>query len=128
MFSVAHLEPAENPDGNPFKRPVPEQPEAIYVEGDTPTMQSYELKRLMDRRERILRGKTVVEYLVRWKGYGAEHDKWLKQEELGNAKELLRDYHKTTSPAPAIMPALRLLGTTEADTESTRRRRRPKGA
>ena len=84
----------------------------------------------MDRRERILRGKTVVEYLVRWKGYGAEHDKWLKQEELGNAKELLKDYHKTTSPAPGITPALRLLGTsiTEVDTESTHRRRRPKKA
>ena len=72
----------------------------------------------------------MVEYLVRWKGYGVEHDRWLKQEELGNAKDLLRDYYNTMSPAPAITPALRLLGTsiTEVDTELTRRRQRPKKA
>ena len=78
VFSISHLEPADNPDGDLFKRPVPEQPEAIYVEGDTATRQSYELERLLDRRQRRIRGKEVVEYLVRWKGYGAEHDKWLK--------------------------------------------------
>ena len=130
MFSIAHLKPAENLKNNPYQRPVPDQPPAVYVEGDTPTLRLYELERLMDRRERILRGKTVVEYLVRWKGYGAEHDKWLKQKELGNAKELLRDYHKTTSPAPAITPVLRLLGTsiTEVNTEPARRRQRLKKA
>ena len=123
VFSIAHLKPVKDLKKDPYQRPVPDQPPAVYVEGDTPTLQSYELERLMDRRERILRGKTVVEYLVKWKGYGAEHDKWLKQEELGNAKELLKNYYKTMSPAPVIVPVLRLLGTstTKVDTEPARR-------
>ena len=99
------------------------------MEGNTAIRQSYELERLLNRRKRRIRKKEVVEYLVRWKGYGAKHDKWLKQEKLGNAKKLLRNYHETTSSAPAIVPTLRLLKTsiTEADTE-LRRRQRPKKA
>ena len=69
-----------------------------------------------------------MKYLVRWKEYGAEHDKWLKQKKLDNAKDLLRDYYNTMFSAPVITPALRLLGTTEADIELTRRRRRLKEA
>lgn len=96
VFSVAHLEPAEDPAKDPYKRPIPDQPEAVFVEGNTPKLQLYELERLLDRRERILRGKATVEYLTRWKGYRAEYDKWLKVEKLDNAKDIVADYNKAT--------------------------------
>ena len=65
MFNIFHLKPADNLDGDLFKKPVPEQPEAIYVEKNTAIKQSYELERLLNRRKRRIRKKKVVEYLVR---------------------------------------------------------------
>ena len=46
----------------------------------------------MGKRVRLVRGKTTTEYLVHWRGYGAEYDKWLAQEKLDNAKDLVSDY------------------------------------
>ncbi|SJL04219.1 uncharacterized protein ARMOST_07580 [Armillaria ostoyae] len=37
----------------------------------------------------------VTDYLVKWKGYGREEDKWTKESELGHAKEAIADYLKT---------------------------------
>ena len=63
-----------------------------------------------------------MKYFIRWKKYGAKHDKWLKQKEFSNAKELLRDYYKITFSAPTVTPVLRLFGTAKVNTELTRRR------
>jgi len=34
----------------------------------------------------------VDKYLVRWKGFTAEHDTWKKKEDLGNAREMLEEF------------------------------------
>ena len=60
----------------------------MFVEGDTDKVKSWEVERLVDKRE-VARG---VEYLVRWKGWGEEHDVWRSLPELGNAMDLVRDY------------------------------------
>ena len=43
------------------------------------------------------------QYLVQWKGYSADEDSWLPEEEFSAAKELLLDYknslHSPHSPA-----------------------------
>ena len=33
-----------------------------------------------------------LEFLVQWLGCSSAHDKWLKEEDLGNAQAKLRDY------------------------------------
>jgi len=33
-----------------------------------------------------------TQYLVHWKGYSDEDDKWILESRLGHAKELLKDY------------------------------------
>ncbi len=50
----------------------------------------WELERVMDHTTR--RGKTY--YLVRWKGYGPQYDKWLKPEALKHAVRLVEEYHE----------------------------------
>ena len=59
-------------------------PEPVEVEGEP----QYEVERLVRHREQ--RGGT--RYLVRWTGYGPEHDEWVHEEELGHARRLLEDY------------------------------------
>ena len=49
-----------------YKRPMAEQPESVYVEGDTNTRKSWEVERVID--------KEGDRYLVRWKGYGPAWD------------------------------------------------------
>ena len=42
--------------------------------GDNEEWRSYEIEKLVGRRSRGYGYKTVLEYLVHWKGYGKEHD------------------------------------------------------
>ena len=64
VFSVAMLEPM--PGSDLYERPVPDQPDSIHVEGDTATQKLWEVENIV--------GKEGDRYLVRWKGWGPEHD------------------------------------------------------
>ena len=53
--------------------------------------------------ERILKHRGPPKnrsYLIRWKGYTAEEDTWLKEAELGNATEFLYAYKKRIKISP----------------------------
>ena len=58
----------------------------MEVEGEP----QYEVDSLL--RHRIQRGGT--RYLVRWTGYGPEHDEWLHEEELSHARNILDQYKR----------------------------------
>ena len=97
MISIAHLEPRK-PD--PFDRPKPTHEGPVFVEGDTQDQQSYEIERLLARRQRKVRGKMVTEYLVRWLGWGPEYDAWYPTSKLDNARDLIRDYELLHNQKP----------------------------
>jgi hypothetical protein len=93
VISVAQLEPAPvGPD--PYDRPKPDHPPSVET-GSSDDWESWEIESLLDRRtKRLAHGKTKTEYLVRWKGYGPEYDKWYKKELLDGATELVREYDR----------------------------------
>ena len=99
VFTIAQLEPCPDPALDPFARADrPREPDSICVEGDTDITKSYEVERIISHRNTRRRG---VEYLVRWKGQGAEYDEWRNEPELGNALQLLEDYrqqHQVENP------------------------------
>lgn len=75
VFSVAQLEPAPKPSDDPFRRLHPHHPSAVFVDGDTDNLKSFEINRLLNKRT-IKRGNGLtVEYLVCWTGYGPEWDR-----------------------------------------------------
>ncbi len=55
-------------------------------------MKSFEIERFLNKRQ-IKKGKgRAIEYLVRWKGYGPEWDRWYNVKELENTAALVDDY------------------------------------
>ena len=82
VVSVTMLEPMPGPD--PYERPVPEEPDSVYVEGDTDAYKSWEVEKVLD--------KEGDRYLVRWKGWNSAHDAWRTKSQLANASDLVREY------------------------------------
>ena len=78
-------------------------PRAVVVDDE----EEFVVDRLMDVKERtstkrVKHGKPQVRtyrsYLVRWAGYGPEHDQWLREDELErNCKSLIREFHARRS-------------------------------
>ena len=67
------------------------------MESDIATDQSFEIERLLNKRI-IKRGrKGITQYLVRWRGYGLEHDQWYNVADLDNAKKLIDDYESESN-------------------------------
>ncbi|KAI9036239.1 chromo domain-containing protein [Aspergillus affinis] len=56
----------------------------------------WEAERIPDKRI-VKRGRSLtelVEYLIRWLGYGAEHDQWIRADEM-TADELVEEFEKS---------------------------------
>ena len=96
VISIAQLEPA-TPGPDPYGRsternppPVAEtHPAATEAEAELARQAPlYEIERLIDKR--ITRNQP--HYLVKWKGYGNEHNVWYPLRALDNADELVAEY------------------------------------
>ena len=99
VFTVAQLEPCPDPSEDPFHRVRPTDPEAVNAERDDEEPE-WEVERILDKRE-IKRGRGYsTEYLVRWKGWGNEHDRWVNQKDLF-AEDLIRQYEEHQADIPA---------------------------
>lgn len=94
MFTIAQLEPAPPPDADPFGRPQPDEPDSVFVEGDTDDFESFEVERVINKRI-INKGRGVsTQYLVRWKGYGPQYDQWISIKQLDDATDLVNEYER----------------------------------
>ena len=49
-----------------------------------------------------------IEYLVSWKGYPTEENEWIKESNLTNAPDAIRDFHRSHPTAPRPEKKLRL--------------------
>ena len=65
------------------QKPRPPPPEIIGNELE------YEVQQILDAR----RHRNTIEYLVSWKGYGPEHNQWIKRRDV-HAKDLITAFYK----------------------------------
>ena len=63
-----------------------ERPAPVIIKGE----EEWEVEHILNKRK--VRGKD--KYLVRWKGFMAESDIWEGRENLGNAKEAIKEFKK----------------------------------
>lgn len=69
------------------RKPPPPPPEVVDGE------EEYVVERILDHRVSKRRGRKKF-FLVRWAGYGAEHDSWEPIDNLDNCPDALQDYWK----------------------------------
>ena len=89
VFHVSQLEPCvPNTIPNRVQPPTP----PIEVDGEP----EYEIEEILDSKIDRRRRHCQLLYLVRWLGYQGTDDEtsWLLATELGNAKELVTDFHR----------------------------------
>ena len=100
VISIAQLEPAKT--GDPYNRSKDDEPgpvqEAIdtsrdFVKKDT---KPYEVERVFDKRS----GRNgVPSYLIKWKRWGHENNRWFAARKLKNCQDLIADYEAANQSA-----------------------------
>lgn len=92
---MAQLEPTSPPAKDPFASPFPSNSPPVFVEDITDKLKSFEIKRLFNKRQ-VKKGKShAIEYLIRWKRYGPEWDRWYNVKKLDNTAALVNNYETT---------------------------------
>ena len=82
VISVVHLEKAP-PGQEPFDRQPPEETkEHILVEDDGG--EQWTIEQILDHRQRRIGRSRMLhdEYLIRWKGWDAAYDQWVRKEDI----------------------------------------------
>lgn len=82
VFNVVKLLPAPE-DPIPRRRPHPSPPPVIVEEAE-----EYEVEEILD--SRLIHGR--LKFLIRWKGYGREHDSWESVEDV-HAPDCVKDFY-----------------------------------
>ena len=95
VFHVSQLEPASS---SSIPGQVPTPPPPVLVEGEPEFEISEILDSKVDRRRRLCK----LLYLVRWSGYEGtdEETSWILASELGNASELVEEFHRAYPHKP----------------------------
>jgi hypothetical protein len=95
VFHVSQLEPATP---NTIPNHIQPPPPPVEVNGEP----EYEISEILDSKLDHRRRQCQLLYLVRWSGYEGtdEEISWLLATEVGNASELVSDYHSAYLDKP----------------------------
>ena len=101
VFHVSQLEPAV-PNSIPNRTQPPPPP--VEVDGEP----EFEISEILDSKIDRRRKTCKLLYLVRWTGYEGidEETSWLLATELGNAVELLDEYHSRYPDKPGPLASV----------------------
>ena len=116
VFHVSLLEPFVSDGRHPDEaRPPPD-----LIEGD----KEWELEAILDCRI----AWNMLQYRVKWKRWPDSYNEWLPAKELGNARELVAEFHRDHPKKPRAMDKSkkRKRGKGQETTKAKRQRKRGK--
>jgi hypothetical protein len=101
VFHVSMLEP-HTPNTIPNR--VEEPPPPVEIEGE----REFEIANILDSKIDKRRRLCLLMYYIQWAGYKGtdEEYSWILTSELGNAQELVNDFHSKYPDKPGPLSAL----------------------
>ena len=96
VFNVVKLTPAPADPIHGRRRNLPPPPELVNDE------EEYLVEEILN--SRMFRGK--LQYLVKWEGYGVEHNTWEYHANVENTPEKVTDFHTKNPAAPRRIHAI----------------------
>ena len=88
-ISVTHLELAKE---DSYSRSMPVVPDIIQDEEGS--HEEWEVEEILRSRWRDKKNKKNKQYLVKWKGFGPEHNEWIAADYLKNSPNLMRQFEE----------------------------------
>jgi hypothetical protein len=85
VFHISRLKEYVPPESFSNDRDVPPRPPPILLDTGE---EEYEIEVILDKRIH----RRQPQYLVKWFGYGDEHNQWLPLKELGHSMDLVQDF------------------------------------
>lgn len=100
VFTIAQLESYIS--GDPYKRELPKQPQELSIERKVKE-ELFVVDCLLNKRVVKKGNRLATEYLVKWKGYSPEFDRWCNVKILDGAKDQIKVYEKDLSAATTLI-------------------------
>ena len=79
---------------NSYNRSKSDHLNSVYVEDDTETKKSYEVKKIIDKRIKKFDRISITQYKIKWKEYDLEFDEWKSISKLNDCMNLIENYEK----------------------------------
>ena len=99
VVSVVYLKPLP-PGENPYHHFRFNHFPAVEIENDVPDNQSYEIKKLIDKRIRKYNRIVITQYLMKWFWYGPEYNQWKSLSAFNNC---LEEYEISMLSGPILL-------------------------
>ena len=91
VFIIAQLKSASPSSIDLYHRHRTISSNFVYVKGDTTQIKNYELKKIINSRETVIKR---IEYLIKWKKCGSEQNMWRNLSEMKNVMNMMKKYHR----------------------------------
>ena len=79
---------------NSYQRSRSNNSKAIETKNNIFQYKSFEVNRIVSKKTRKYKSKKITQYLLKWKKYKTEHDKWKNIIKLRNCFDLIKKYEK----------------------------------
>jgi Chromo (CHRromatin Organisation MOdifier) domain len=86
VISKIYLDPAADPDNNPYQHNVPPPPDHVDEQG----MEHWKVEKVVGK---LINGE-AISYRVRWQGFGGEDDTWEDRIALDQAQQAVQAYEE----------------------------------
>ena len=97
VFFVAQFKSSSSSESDSYDRFHSNSSSSIYVEENIDNVKSYEMKRILNKRTIKRDREQFIEYLIRWKNYDLEFDRWYNVKKFDNVNDLIKKYDEQIS-------------------------------